>query len=696
MRIRVLPFIVAAVVLVAGLSASTGGLVPSDEPASGGALIAAGTPVLKPSAKGLMTRAGLPPAEATYIDNGVVHVYWRDLERTDQNFDFPGNAWGEVAAAKARGLKVRLRFYAGIHAPDFVKAMHPLGKPFHLSEPNPDGDPSTNDAIDCSVTGGIAVYNEPFGGCVPYFWTTPVLDQYQQLMQEVARRYDQTQAGDHVLEVVASACSTVFAEPFYRAHRELRSNLRLWEAGLNETKDRACHTRAIEIHNATFLSTRTSLALNPWDIVDGSTDDGVTRVDNWLKAESFATWARSLMGEKLVIQNNGLGEGDGCPNSLGGTGGGPHFCFISSLSQPKGFQTETFEKLGEFTGCEQSKAGLYAAIENALAMKVSFVELPRISACGGLTGLDFARLNAADRTLEANAPPPIAAPGAPTDVVATAGAGQANVRWTPPASDGGSPVTSYTVTADAGAGLTSPAPITTSGSSTEVAFSRLTNGVSYTFTVHATNAIGDGAESLPSAAVTPVARPRPPTGVTAIPGNASAVVSWLPPVSNGGSAITHYVISAHPGGTRTIVPGSTTTTAAAGDLTNGTSYTFTVHASNAVGDSDESLPSAAVTPASRPLPPSGVTAVAGNSSAKVSWVPPTWNGGSAITHYVITTQPTATKTIVPGSATTTAAVGGLTNGTTYTFIVRAVNAVGPSAGSETPPIVPRRSKIRFA
>ncbi|HUO50311.1 MAG TPA: fibronectin type III domain-containing protein [Candidatus Paceibacterota bacterium] len=91
---------------------------------------------------------------------------------------------------------------------------------------------------------------------------------------------------------------------------------------------------------------------------------------------------------------------------------------------------------------------------------------------------------------------PITVPGAPTIGTATAGDAQATVTFTAPASDGGSPITSYTVTS-------SPGGITASGAASPLTVTGLTNGVSYTFTVKATNAVGTGAASAASNSVTP-------------------------------------------------------------------------------------------------------------------------------------------------------------------------------------------------
>ncbi|HZS29241.1 MAG TPA: fibronectin type III domain-containing protein, partial [Candidatus Angelobacter sp.] len=96
------------------------------------------------------------------------------------------------------------------------------------------------------------------------------------------------------------------------------------------------------------------------------------------------------------------------------------------------------------------------------------------------------------------------APSAPASVSATAGNESAQVAWSASTSNGGSPITGYTVTALVSGnptGITGTACATCTGASVI----GLTNGVTYTFTVHATNAIGNSAESAQSNAITPAA-----------------------------------------------------------------------------------------------------------------------------------------------------------------------------------------------
>jgi uncharacterized repeat protein (TIGR01451 family) len=97
----------------------------------------------------------------------------------------------------------------------------------------------------------------------------------------------------------------------------------------------------------------------------------------------------------------------------------------------------------------------------------------------------------------------ITPPGAPTGVIATAGDTQATVQWTPPASNGNSAITSYTVTARIN-GAATRINATAGGSSTSAVVTGLTDGTSYTFTVHASNIKGAGPESTPSNSVIPV------------------------------------------------------------------------------------------------------------------------------------------------------------------------------------------------
>ena len=267
---------------------------------------------------------------------------------------------------------------------------------------------------------------------------------------------------------------------------------------------------------------------------------------------------------------------------------------------------------------------------------------------------------------------PSTVPDAPTTVTATSGATSSSVvSWTAPVFNGGSSITGYTVTSSPG-GLTC-----TTTSATFCTVSGLTNGTAYTFTVTATNAAGPSLASAPSASATPSTVPGAPTTVTATSrANASSVVAWTAPVSNGGSTITGYTVTSSPGA---FTCTSATTSCTVTGLTNGTGYTFTVTATNASGTGVASAPSATATPSTLPNAPTAVTATSNaNASSVVSWTAPASNGGSAISLYTVTSSPGA---FTCTSATTSCTVTGLTNGTGYTFTVKATNAVGTGAAS---------------
>jgi YVTN family beta-propeller protein len=91
--------------------------------------------------------------------------------------------------------------------------------------------------------------------------------------------------------------------------------------------------------------------------------------------------------------------------------------------------------------------------------------------------------------------------------------------------------------------------------------------------------------------------PSPPTGVTAIAGDASAVVSWSAPTNQGTFAVTNYDVTSTPRGATCL---TTSLRCEVTGLTNGITYTFSVRALSAAGWSASSTPSGEVTPRSIP------------------------------------------------------------------------------------------------
>ena len=278
---------------------------------------------------------------------------------------------------------------------------------------------------------------------------------------------------------------------------------------------------------------------------------------------------------------------------------------------------------------------------------------------------------------------PAGAPSRPAAPTAVRGDGQATVSWAA-AADNGAAVTGYTVSASPG----SKSCTTTSALSCVV--DGLSNGTGYTFTVTATNSVGTSADSPGSNSVTPVAaatKPNAPTGVTAVRGNGQATVSWVKPAANG-SPITGFTITASPGGVvKTVGPEATSATVEG--LVNGTAYTFTVTATNGVGTSAASLPSASVTPVgpiANPYVPSVAvpskaskpTVKAGKRKVTVTWKAPASNGAPILSYRV---RSSAGKTMTVRGSSRKVTFKKLKKGRVLTFKVTAINRVGAGATS---------------
>jgi hypothetical protein len=135
--------------------------------------------------------------------------------------------------------------------------------------------------------------------------------------------------------------------------------------------------------------------------------------------------------------------------------------------------------------------------------------------------------------------------------------------------------------------------------------------------------------------------PDAPSQVAVSAGNGFAYVSWAPPVDDGGSPVTAYVVRSASGHSTTVSASQFRSTGCArlSGLTNGTADSFTVSARNADGTGASAIPSRVVTPnaaaVSVPTTPRNVSAVVGDGRVTIRFGLPSSNGGSPITSYTV-------------------------------------------------------------
>jgi hypothetical protein len=274
-------------------------------------------------------------------------------------------------------------------------------------------------------------------------------------------------------------------------------------------------------------------------------------------------------------------------------------------------------------------------------------------------------------------------PDPPTNVTATPGASLLSINYTAPVNNGGSAITRYEYSLNqttwTSAGLTRPFNIT-----------GLTNGISYTYFVRAVNP--SGASTSVSITGTPATVPAAPTALVPTPSNQTISLAYTAvpntPAGTGGSAILRYEYSLN-GTTWTDVQFSKPVIITG--LTNGTSYTVRLRAVSAIGNGTTAT-AAATTVATTPATPTNVVATTQASALQISYtaVPATLagNGGSVVTRYEYSLDEV---TWTSSGLTNPFTISGLTNGTSYTYLFRAVNAVGPGGATTvtgTPGAVP--------
>ena len=244
-------------------------------------------------------------------------------------------------------------------------------------------------------------------------------------------------------------------------------------------------------------------------------------------------------------------------------------------------------------------------------------------------------------------------PLSPTLVSAITNSGSAKIYFA-----GSANATSYKV-------ISTPGELSASGISSPITIYGLTNGISYSFVVLALNSSGISLPSSSSDSVIPISKPIPPTNIEAIAGNQSASVSFTL-----SEHATSYCVTSNPSGISAIGTASPITVHG---LSNGSSYSFTIIASNDSGSSSPSTISNNVLITENELSPYHVIATPNDESCLVAFSP----SAQSLT-YTVTSFPDQIVTIGTNSPII---VNGLKNGTSYYFTVTAGEGMGLSPPS---------------
>ena len=281
-------------------------------------------------------------------------------------------------------------------------------------------------------------------------------------------------------------------------------------------------------------------------------------------------------------------------------------------------------------------------------------------------------------------------PDAPTSVVATRGNTQLSVAFSAPVFNGGLDITTYqyALSTDSYATWTTRSTGTTAS---PLVITGLTNGTAYQVKLRAVNALGAGAASDASTAVTPATIPGTPTSPAISSGSQSISVSWVAP-SDGGDPPLTYTVETQKNSEAYVNRGTQTSPYTLSGLDNGATYRARITANNTVGSSATPAVTGDTIPSAVPSAPTTTSSV-GDRSYTVNWTAPA-NNGAAIDYYEVQITDADEQnwsTIVspnPGPTATSQPFTSLTNGKSYRTRVRAHNSRGFGAYAESTSRIP--------
>ena len=181
--------------------------------------------------------------------------------------------------------------------------------------------------------------------------------------------------------------------------------------------------------------------------------------------------------------------------------------------------------------------------------------------------------------------------------------------------------------------------------------------------------------------------PPVPSGLSATPGNTQVSLSWA---SSSGATSYHVKRSTTSGGPYTAVGSPTGDSYVDASLTNGTRYFYVVSALNSAGESANSseVNATPTAPANPPPTPTNLEATAGNAQVSL-----TWSASTGATSYSVQRSTTSggPYSQIATPSTNSYLDSSVTNGTTYYYVVAAMNSIGQSANSSQASATPAAS-----
>jgi hypothetical protein len=266
-------------------------------------------------------------------------------------------------------------------------------------------------------------------------------------------------------------------------------------------------------------------------------------------------------------------------------------------------------------------------------------------------------------------------PFAPIINTVIVSSGQASIAFTPGANNG-SAITNYEYSIDNDSNWVSSGTITS-----PISVTGLTNGTFYAFQIRAVNAMGAGDSSNSVSTLVDVLPGAPTINIVNVTSGQASIT--FTPGANTGSSITNYEYSIDNGSNWVARdPVNTSSPISVTGLTNGTTYAFQIRAVNAMGSGTASNSFQMLVDVASGAPTIN-TVIVSSGQASIAFTPGA-NNGSAITNYEYSIYNGSNWVARdPLNTSSPISVTGLTNGTTYAFQIRAVNAMGSGTSSNT-------------